>query len=145
MRLWSLHPKYLDSKGLVAVWREGLLAQAVLLGKTKGYRQHPQLERFRAEPSPVACIAEYLQGVYAEAGKRGYRFDAARISPGCSCGRIDVSAAQMEFEWCHLMRKLGARAPDWRKRWLRLLAPPEPHPLFRLVPGSIADWERVPS
>ena len=32
MRLWSLSPRYLDVKGLVAVWREGLLADAVLLG-----------------------------------------------------------------------------------------------------------------
>ena len=38
MRLWSLRPKYLDSQGLVALWREGLLAQAVLRGKTRGYR-----------------------------------------------------------------------------------------------------------
>jgi hypothetical protein len=29
-RIWSLHPKYLDARGLVALWREGLLAQAVL-------------------------------------------------------------------------------------------------------------------
>ena len=36
MRLWSLHPRYLDAKGLVALWREGLLAQAVLKGQTKG-------------------------------------------------------------------------------------------------------------
>lgn len=43
MRLWSLHPQYLDAKGLVALWREGLLAQAVLAGQTRGYKRHPQL------------------------------------------------------------------------------------------------------
>jgi hypothetical protein len=32
MRLWSLHPRYLDAKGLQAVWREGLLAKKVLQG-----------------------------------------------------------------------------------------------------------------
>jgi hypothetical protein len=33
MRLWSLHPEYLDANGLVALWREALLAQAFLQGK----------------------------------------------------------------------------------------------------------------
>ncbi len=49
MRLWSLHPKYLDRQGLLAVWREGLLAQKVLQGKTKGYKNHPQLKRFQQQ------------------------------------------------------------------------------------------------
>lgn len=47
MRIWSLHPKYLDTKGLVALWRETLLAQHVLSGKTKRYKNHPQLARFK--------------------------------------------------------------------------------------------------
>ncbi len=34
MRLWTLHPKYLDPRGLVALWREALFAQAVLRGWT---------------------------------------------------------------------------------------------------------------
>ena len=38
MRLWSIHPKYLGTKGLVALWREALLAQKVLQGNTKGYK-----------------------------------------------------------------------------------------------------------
>ena len=41
MRLWTLHPQYLDPRGLVALWREALLAQKVLLGRTRGYRAHP--------------------------------------------------------------------------------------------------------
>jgi hypothetical protein len=45
MRLWSVHPKYLDARGLVALWREGLLAQAVLRGRTSGYVRHPQLRK----------------------------------------------------------------------------------------------------
>ena len=63
MRLWTLHPKYLDAQGLVALWREGLLARAVLRGMTKGYRHHPQLQRFRAHASPRAAINLYLEGV----------------------------------------------------------------------------------
>jgi hypothetical protein len=46
MRLWSVHPRYLDRQGLTAAWREALLAQKVLTGTTRGYRNHPQLVRF---------------------------------------------------------------------------------------------------
>ncbi|MDI3502728.1 MAG: hypothetical protein PWR13_285 [Archaeoglobi archaeon] len=35
MRLWSIHSKYLDAKGLVAVWREGLLAKKYWKEKLK--------------------------------------------------------------------------------------------------------------
>ncbi|UNX54807.1 pyrimidine dimer DNA glycosylase/endonuclease V [Georgenia sp. TF02-10] len=79
MRLWSLHPRYLDRQGLTACWREALLAQAVLAGRTRGYRQHSQLRRFRGQPDPLAAVGAYLGGVAAEAAARGYRFDTARI------------------------------------------------------------------
>lgn len=141
MRLWSLHPQYLDPKGLVALWREGLLAQAVLQGKTKGYRHHPQLSRFRSQASPVCLIAQYLRAVHTEAVERGYRFDAGKITSGASGMRLDVSQGQLEFEWRHLMTKLGNRAPQWRDE-LAATRFPLPHPLFRVVPGPIADWER---
>ena len=141
MRLWSLHPQYLDAKGLVALWREALLAQAVLGGKTAGYRHHPQLHRFRAQPSPLRAIAAYLRVVHAEAATRGYRFDASKISAGRTAPRIAVTRGQLHFEWRHLMAKLEARAPAWRSA----LGTPDavaPHPLFRVVPGEVADWER---
>ena len=141
MRLWSLHPQYLDAKGLVALWREALLAQAVLSGKTAGYRHHPQLHRFRAQPTPVSAIAAYLRAVHAEAAARGYRFDGGRIAPGRTASRIAVTRGQLHFEWRHLMAKLEARAPE---RWRTMSAcdAVEPHPLFRMVPGEVADWER---
>ena len=142
MRLWSLHPQYLDPKGLVALWREALLAQAVLRGVTKGYRHHPQLERFRAHTSPPGFLAEYLRAVHAESVHRGYRFDARRIAPERAVGRIDVPRGQMEYEWEHLRRKLDARAPDWRDTVMRT-ASALPHPLFRVVAGGVADWERT--
>ena len=141
MRLWSLHPKYLDRKGLVALWREGLLAQAVLKGVTRGYRNHPQLQRFRAQPSPVFAITTYLHAVHVEAAERGYRFDAGRIAPGGTAPLIAVPQGQIEFEWRHLVAKLEARAPAWRAA-LGAPHPPAPHPLFRAIPGEIADWER---
>ena len=141
MRLWSLHPKYLDPKGLVALWREALLAQAVLRGETKGYRNHPQLQRFRSQKSPRACIAEYLRAVHLESFERGYHFDERKITRQGTSARISVTRGQLEFEWCHLLAKLEARAPTWREQCLQTDSP-SPHPLFRVNPGVIEEWER---
>ena len=142
MRLWSLHPRYLDQKGLVALWREGLLAQAVLKGQTRGYRNHPQLRRFRTQPSPVAAIAAYLRAVHAEAVARDYRFDAGKIAPGGTAPPIAVTQGQLDFECHHLIAKLESRTPAWLAA-LGKPHPPAPHPLFRTIPGSIEDWERA--
>lgn len=140
MRLWTLHPKYLDAKGLIAVWREALLAQAVLLGQTKGYLHHPQLIRFRRTPAPCAAIAAYLRGVESEASQRGYCFDLARISSSGDAGPIDATEGQLQFEWDHLRRKLGVRSPEWLEK-LAGVSFPEPHPLFRIIPGPVEAWE----
>ena len=107
MRLWSLHPRYLDPQGLVALWREALLAQAVLQGHTRGYQSHPQLERFVAQLSPVAAIGSYLLAVWSEAESRGYSFDRAKIVAARSHPPIAVTAGQIQYEWQHLMRKLA--------------------------------------
>lgn len=142
MRLWSLHPKYLDAKGIVALWREALLAQAVLRGETRGYRHHPQLDRFRAAASPVKSIAAYLRAVQAEAERRGYRFDARKIGRGGSVARIAATRGQIDYEWKHLRAKLRARDPA-RLAALKSVKRPAPHPLFRVVAGGVADWEVV--
>ncbi|GAB3280842.1 pyrimidine dimer DNA glycosylase [Microbacterium sp. MEC084] len=143
MRLWSLHPRLLDRQGLTACWREALLAQAVLLGRTRGYTAHPQLERFRATADPVAAIGAYLDGVRDEAARRGYRFDASRIArvPDGPVERIAVTSGQLELEWRHLIAKLAVRSPDAHAR--ALADAPDPHPLFFVVPGDVAPWERA--
>ena len=141
MRLWSLHPKYLDTRGLVAVWREALLAQAVLRGRTTGYLHHPQLQRVRAQPFPVGAIADYLRGVHAEASSRGYAFAARRISRARGSSVIPVTRGQLMYEWGHLLAKLAIRDPELYGRLARVRRP-HPHPLFRLVPGDIETWER---
>src|SRR6516225_6584548 len=105
MRLWTLHPKYLDAKGLVALWREGLLARAVLKGATKGYRHHPQLERFRAHALPLAAINTYLRAVAVEAERRGYSFDRRKIGPGRPGITLCATQGQLTYEWQHLRRK----------------------------------------
>lgn len=140
MRLWSLHPKYLDPKGLVALWREALLAQAVLRGDTKGYRHHPQLNRFRSHSAPLAAISLYLRAVHAEAKARGYDFDRTKIRPARKHFVLAVTSGQMEYEWAHLKRKLRVRSPMLCRKW-RDIDVPDPHPLFTVRAGVVEDWE----
>jgi len=140
MRLWSIHPRYLDARGLVALWREALLAQAVLRGGTRGYTHHPQLARFRSCSLPEASIAFYLEAVHAESVRRGWRFDGAKIGAVRRAETIPVTRGQMQFEWAHLGRKLKLRDPAWRER-IRGLTRPRSHPLFRIVPGPVEVWE----
>jgi Pyrimidine dimer DNA glycosylase len=140
MRLWTLHPKYLDARGLVALWREGLLAQAVLRGRTSGYTNHPQLARFRDSGTPVGSISRYLATVHDEATGRGYRFDRARIARGGRPIRIVTTTGQLRYEWRHLKAKLALRDPEWLAS-LRSVAKPDSHPLFRVVRGRVEDWE----
>ncbi|TCS38278.1 hypothetical protein EDC30_10213 [Paucimonas lemoignei] len=142
MRLWSLHPRYLDTKGLLALWREGLLAQNVLLGLTKGYKHHPQLNRFRAAADPVVAIGAYLSQVVIEATSRGYKFDHTKIIRNAACPEIDVTLGQLEYEWQHLLAKLKSRSLEKYEN-VKDIPTPEAHPSFRVVPGDIEDWERM--
>jgi hypothetical protein len=141
MRIWTLNPRYLDRQGLTALWREGLLALKVLRGETRGYRRHPQLIRFRACPDPVGAIAAYLQEVYAEASRRGYRYDAAKLPDRQTMLLIEETEGQLAYEWEHLKRKLARRSPQ-AYRAMKVITAPEPHPLFRIVPGGVRDWEK---
>jgi hypothetical protein len=142
VRLWTLHPTYLDARGLVALWREGLLAQAVLRGRTTGYVHHPQLARFRDRSSPVGAIAEYLRVIHAEAVGRGYSFSSQRVSRARASGLIDVTHGQLMHEWGHLMAKLERRDPERRAQLLGVKRP-KPHPLFRIVRGDVETWEKI--
>jgi len=140
MRLWSIHPKYLDSKGLVALWREALLAQKVLLGKTRGYKNHPQLIRFKKTSNPVGAIADYLRDILNEANKRGYKFDRSKIAKDQLGEKIDVTTGQSEYEFKHLLNKLKNRDPDLfsnisKNKKISL------HPIFHRIKGDIESWE----
>jgi hypothetical protein len=141
MRLWSLHPRYLDARGLVALWREGLLARKVLRGETRGYRRHPQLERFRRHADPVALVDAYLRPVCAEAAGRGYRFDESKLGPGARRARMRVTRGQIGYEWDHLRRKLEAR--DAERLWrLEAVGFPDAHPVFVVIEGDVESWEK---
>jgi hypothetical protein len=139
MRLWTLHPRFLDAKGLVALWREALLAQAVLRGLTRGYRHHPQLDRFREHGSPRSAINAYLRAVHDESIRRSYRFDTTKIGPVRSSATIAATSGQLEYEWGHLLRKLRERSREDYRR-LKGLGP-QAHPLFAIVDGPVAAWE----
>ena len=140
MRLWTVHPRYLDTKGLVAAWREGLLAQKVLLGQTRGYTRHPQLLRFR-NSAPVRCIGSYLVALVNEATRRGYNFDRTKISLCVFKGKLTETRGQLLFEWSHLKRKLRRRSPNSYRQCCKIELP-RAHPLFRIVAGPVQEWEK---
>ncbi len=142
MRLWTLHPRYLDPQGLTALWREALLAREVLRGHTRGYREHPQLDRFRSSASPRSAINRYLAIVYAEAAARGYAFDRSKLAPAATRRRIVVTDGQLHYEWRWLLSKLRRRSPALYRSHADV-AVPDAHPLFRVIAGPIADWERA--
>lgn len=141
MRLWSLHPKHLDPQGLIALWRETLLAQAVLRDETRGYRNHPQLDRFKNQSAPLAAISLYLRAVHAEAKMRGYSFDKSKIKPTSKTVTLTVTSGQMAYEWAHLLAKLKERSPALYLKWLATEAP-EAHPIFQVQAGEVEPWER---
>lgn len=142
MRIWTLHPQYLDPKGLVALWRETLLAQKVLRGQTRGYRHHPQLVRFRGQPDPLAAIAAYLHLIAEESVRRGYRFDTSLIGAGTAAGQLIETEGQLRYEQRLLLHKLAQRSPAWLQQMPQDRLP-QAHPLFTIVPGDIQPWERI--
>jgi hypothetical protein len=143
MRLWSLHPQYLDTPGLLALWREGLLAQKVLQGKTRGYRNHPQLNRFKEHLHPQKAIGNFLLAVWQEADRRGYSFEKKKVkNAGKKVAVMAVARGQIAYEWMHLRKKLKKRDPVRLKKISKVLRP-KLHPSFRAKPGPIASWEKV--
>lgn len=142
MRIWSLHPKYLDTKGLVALWRETLLAKHVLEGKTKGYKNHPQLNRFKESIDAIGFINCYLSYVFLEAELRNYKFDKDKINWNLSPGSLTVASGQIAYEREHLLRKLAVRDLE-RFKQVSLIADLDAHPLFKIVEGEIENWEII--
>lgn len=142
MRLWSIHPEYLDTKGLVALWREGLLAQKVLLGETRGYKNHPQLMRFKNIDNSLGAIASYLRYVEKEAEKRGYKFNRDKIINKRTKAKILVTNGQIEYEFKHLLIKLKERDFALYKK-LNKVETIKLHPLFKIQQGDIEVWEKI--
>ena len=144
MRLWTISFKYLDAKGFVALWREALLAKNVLAGLTKGYKNHPQLDRFYAHENALEAINAYLAEVYAQACARGYKFDAAKAGEfdERNLVKIAVSSGQIEYEFAFLQKKLKSRDVKAYERNLSVKNI-EIASIFKEVDGGIEPWEKV--
>jgi len=142
MRIWSLHPKYLDAKGIVALWRETLLAKNVLEGKTRGYKNHPQLERFKKATNALHLINQYLTEVFYEAHLRGYHFNKDKIDWEFTPGKIEVTKGQLMFETKHFLQKLTKR-DNARYQELKKINIFDVHPIFKLIDGEIEEWEKL--
>jgi hypothetical protein len=142
MRIWSLHPKYLDSKGLVALWRESLLAKHVLSGLTKGYKNHPQLNRFKQTEFPLERINQYLTIIFEVSVIKGFKFNKDKIDFEFRPDSLTVTNGQLEYEKKHLLKKLYTRD---KLQYLRLskITCIESHPMFKVVDGKIENWEIV--
>ncbi len=119
-----------------------MLARKVLLGETNGYRNHPQLVRFREQADPAGMLDVYLMAIYDEAVERGYSFEREKIRPVKSRRRITVTDGQLEYEFEHLKKKLRERDPE-RYENLKCVKIPRRHPLFRVIKGDVEPWEKT--
>ena len=142
MRIWSVHPKYLDSKGLVALWRETLLAKKVLSGKTSAYKNHPQLIRFKQSQDPIRIIDYYLSEVWKEADTREYKFDVKKFNNQEDVEKLILTSGQLEYETQHLKKKLKIRDQE-RYNFYSKISIFDTHPLFKLIKGEIESWEKI--
>ncbi len=143
LRLWSLHPRYLDARGLVALWREALLAQKVLRGETRGYRHHPQLNRFKEAADPAAAIALYLEEVCIESRRRGYHFNGSKIRSPPLSERLPITSGQLRYEFDLLCNRLSSRNIEKYKELKDIdIDNIESHPLFYKIEGEAAEWEK---
>ncbi len=142
MRIWSIHPKYLDSKGLVALWREALLAKQILEGNTKGYRNHPQLHRFKILSTPLVAINQYLAAVYEEALGRQYNFDKTKFNQSKKALKLTVTHEQVDYEFKHLLLKLKIRNKKIYDQ-IKSNNTIDPHPIFEVLKGPIESWEVI--
>lgn len=142
MRLWSIHPKYLDSKWLVACWREGLLAKNVLLWNTKWYKNHPQLNRFKASFDQIKSIDAFLYQIYLEAKSRGYNFTLSKINKIDLAWIISVTKWQLDYEFSHLLSKLELR-DNCKYRELLKEKNIESNSIFKIIDWEIEKWEII--
>ena len=125
----------------MALWREALLAKHVLEGKTMGYRNHPQLDRFKQTKNPLDCINQYLTAVYQEALIREYHFKKDKISRGFKPDMINLTSGQLHYEVNLLLKKLKTRNIKKYNELITVIKF-DPHPIFNLVQGEVEKWER---
>lgn len=118
------------------------MAKHVLEGKTQGYRNHPQLDRFKKARKPLDAINQYLGIVYTESLKRGYHFDSGKFTLVKKPLKLRVARGQLNYEFGHLLSKLKVRYPKLYKE-VKKTKKIESHSLFKVVKGEIEDWEII--
>lgn len=161
MRVWSIHPAYLDTKGLVASWKEGIQGLNALRnprkpnGKWAMFAHHPQLIRFKRFENPELCLSEYLHFIADEADRRNYNFNRNLILPRLDENpyQIWITCGQLIYEWDFLSHKVTCRTGFWEygkptingKSTVETIASWScvVHPMVVLIPGDIECWEKV--
>ncbi len=154
MRLWSIHPSLLDTKGFSALWRESILAQNAILNKM-GYSNHPQLIRFKNSSDTNNCTRLYLLSIFSESIDRGYDFDYNKIVIGDKdilerdiLPSIPVTIGQVLYEKKLLLEKLKYRKRPMKEKKIMELEDKmnncvQLNPVFTLVSGRIESWEKI--
>jgi len=140
MRLWSLHPKYLDRAWLLACWREWLLAKKVLEWNTIWYKNHPQLNRFKNFSNPILAINAFLTQIYIESKNRWYVFWSNKIEYVELIWIIEVTDWQLNYEKEHLFKKLSLRDIN-KANLIKDLERVTSNPIFRIINWNIESWE----
>ena len=130
--------------------RIGFMACHYCNGKSKWktpYYNHPQINRFKdCGHLAIKYIGTYLYYIRKEALKRGYNFNSSKIVDCDTELRAEVTQGQLEYEFKHLQNKLKERdhlkmlANNYYKNSVGKI---EPHPLFRIIEGSVASWEKL--
>jgi hypothetical protein len=146
MRIWSISLEYLDSKRLGAQWREALLCRNVLLGLTKGYKNHPQFTRIQQHQQPLDFINTFLYEVHREATNRGYKYDEKKLQPVKLLMKMDVTEKQLEYEFSHIQLKIKNS-----KNHIKFITNRFSYDefglssgqLFNVIPGDIMDFEKT--
>jgi hypothetical protein len=116
------------------------------MGKTKGWKNHPQLIRFKNHNAPIHAIGFYLFIIYNEGCKRGYSYNKSKMFKIVEkVSMINISKEQLAYEFEILKNRVRGRD---HTKFLELLefgkkeSYPKPHPLFHVIDGKVALWEK---
>ena len=141
MKLWTFHPRYLDTCGLTGLWREAIMAQNILIklmqGKLVGYTNHPELNKIRNIGESIfweGAIRVYLDEIYKESVLRKHSFNQYKIraSRGFLLNvEIWLSEEQLRQEEETIKERMAVRSPGRYQEVKDLQF--EPHPLFILA------------
>ena len=149
MRIWTLHPRFLDRQGLLGQWREALQAKNALLDPhhSSNVCHERQLRRFKAAKiQALSCMGVYLHAVADEMILRGYKPNVSLIPYYVGTpSLIPVTQGQVNFEIAHLMAKLTERDPSrlLPLSKIRVLMSNQLNPIFKEVGGDIESWEKI--